>query len=295
MNASTRAVLLMICASALVAATSLIAKTLGAPAANGALHPMQVSAGRFGFALLTLLAVIALRPGLRPRFRGARWHWHIMRTISGWAGVTLMFAAVAAMPVAEATAISFLSPPITMVLAVFMLGESLTARKVLAGALAALGGGLILQPGADAFQIAGLYALASAACVSVELMFIKKLSDTEPALRILLINNMLGTTLALGAASLVWTAPTPGQWPLLVAIGVVMVSGQSLFIQSMKRAAASTLMPVFYTVLLFAALYDWLLNGVVPTGIAVIGGALIVAGALVLTQNGAQGAARRSS
>ena len=82
---------------------------------------------------------------------------------------------------------------------------------------------------------------------------------------------------------------------LLILLGLIMVSGQALFIQSMKRAPASTLMPAFYSILVFAALYDWALNGVFPSNIAVLGGALIITGALVLTKNGAPGRARRPS
>jgi len=296
MSLTTRAILIMICASALIAATSLIAKSLGTDTVTDtALHPLQVSAGRFGFALLGLAAFICVRPKARPSFCGAHWRWHIARTSCGWLGISCMFAAVASMPVAEATAISFLAPPIAMVLAVFMLGEALTARKLLAVVLAAIGGVLILRPGSDAFQIAGLYALAAAGFMAFETMFIKRLSDREPALRILILNNALGATIAVIAACFVWAPPTAAQWMLLVLLGLVMVSGQALFIQSMKRAPASTLMPAFYSILVFAALYDWVFNAVIPSDIAILGGGLIIAGALVLTKNGALVSARRSS
>ncbi|TQV66464.1 hypothetical protein [Aliiroseovarius halocynthiae] len=44
-----------------------------------------------------------------------------------------------------------------------------------------------------------------------------------------------------------------------------MVLGQSLFIQAMKRGEASLVMPAFYFVLVFAALYDFALFGVWPS------------------------------
>ncbi|MEL6313392.1 MAG: DMT family transporter [Pseudomonadota bacterium] len=296
MTPTSRAILIMICASALIAATSLFAKALGTPTgATEALHALQVSAGRFGFALLGLLAFVTILPTARPSFQGAHWRWHITRTSCGWLGITCMFAAVASMPVAEATAISFLSPPIAMILAMFMLGEAFTARKLLAVILAATGAALILRPGSDAFQTAGLYALAAAVFMAFETMFIKRLSDSEPALRILIVNNALGACISIVVASAVWSSPSAQQWVLLILLGLIMVSGQALFIQSMKRAPASTLMPAFYSILVFAALYDWALNGVFPSNIAVLGGALIITGALVLTKNGAPLRARRLS
>lgn len=276
------AVLFMLAASALVAGTSLIAKALGLPASGAGLHPLQVSAGRFGFAFLTLMAVLAVRPALRPTLRTAHPGWHLARSIVGWLGVTAMFAAVARMPVADATAISFLSPTVTMLLAVLMLGESLTARKIAATVMALAGALLILRPGTEAFQPAAWLALASAGFMALEFIFIKRLSDAEPALRILVINNAIGATISILAASFVWTAPDAQGWGLLVLIGVVMVSAQSLFIQSMKRGEASLVSPVFYAVLVFAALYDFLFFAVRPTVFTLAGATLIVAGALLL-------------
>ena len=56
-------------------------------------------------------------------FRKPHWRLHIARTSFGWAGVTLMFASVAYIPLADATAISFLNPVFGMMLAIPLLGE----------------------------------------------------------------------------------------------------------------------------------------------------------------------------
>ena len=281
--ATTKAVALMVGASLLVAATSLIAKRLGLETGAGpGLNPFQVSAGRFVFALAALGLFLAAAPKRRPALKGARWSWHFLRSLCGWLGVTCMFAAVARMPVAEATAISFLNPLVTMGLAVTVLGERITVRKYIAAGLAIAGAALILRPGTDAFQPAGLLALAAALFMGFEAIFIKRLSDTEPALRVLLINNCLGACVSVIAASFVWAVPTGEQWALLATLGVVMVCAQSLFIQSMKRGEASVVIPAFYTMLVFAAVYDFVLYGVLPSHAAVIGAVLIVAGALAL-------------
>ncbi len=193
-----------------------------------------------------------------------------------------MFAAVARMPIAEATAISFLSPLVTMFLAVLMLGEHVGLRKIVAATLAVAGAVLILRPGSAAFQLAGMFALGSALFMGIEIVFIKRLSDTEPAMRVLLINNSIGACVSLTVATLLWTWPTMLQWLLLILVGAVMVSGQTLFIQAMKRGDASLVVPAFYSVLIFATLYDFVVFGVVPSWLAIIGATLIVSGAIVL-------------
>ncbi len=276
----------MIGAAALVAMTSIIGKTLGISTAEASgLHPFQVSAGRFGFAMLALVVFFMVSPKNRPGFEGTKWRLHIVRSLCGWLGVTAMFAAVAKMPVAEATAISFLSPIVTIILAALFLREHVGLRKVAASILAMLGAALILRPGSDAFQIAGLYALAAAFLMGLEAIFIKRLSDTEPALRILIINNIIGATIAVSAAGFFWAAPTDTQWLLLVTLGVVMVCAQALFIQSMKRGDASLVIPAFYSVLAFAAIYDLALFNVLPGAVAGLGCGMIALSAVLLTRS----------
>ena len=159
MRLSTRqsAVLFMLGAAILVAGTSIMAKTLGL-SGDGfeGLHAFQVSAGRYFFGFCTLLTFTLLRPAMRPSFEGTAWPVHAIRALVGWMGVTAMFAAVAAMPIAEATAISFLNPLIAMILAVMFLGENLNAKKLIAAALSIAGAVMILRPGGESFQIAGL-------------------------------------------------------------------------------------------------------------------------------------------
>ncbi len=274
----------MVAASACIAATTLIAKSLGVSGAQlgipgDPLHPVQVSAGRFLFALLALLPFVAV---LRPGFRGAAWPIHIGRSIAGWSGVSCMFAAAAMMPLAEATAISFLSPVVTVLLAIPLLRERVGVWRIGAVVTAMMGAFVLIQPGTAAFQLAALLALAAAAFLGLEAIFIKKLTGGEPPLRILAINNAIGSVLALAAASFFWISPTPTQWLLLGAIGFIMVIAQALFIQAMRRGDASFVIPFFYATLIFAALYDIAAFGVLPSTTGMAGAFLIVAGALVL-------------
>lgn len=275
------AILAIVAASALIAVTSLLAKVLGRGLTGPELHPLQVSAGRFCFALAGLSVAGLL---LRPKFAGAAWRLHVGRSLFGWLGVTCLFAAAARMPLAEATAVSFLSPLAAMVLAVPFLGDRIGAVRWGAAAIALAGALLLIRPGTAAFQPIALVALAAALLMGVEVIFIKKLATREPALRILMVNNAIGSAVSLAAAAFVWTAPSPGQWTLLVALGLTMACGQFLFIQAMKRAEASYVMPFFYSTLIFASFYDLALFGERPDALAIGGATAIVAGAVLLAR-----------
>ncbi|MDF1791507.1 MAG: DMT family transporter [Thalassobaculaceae bacterium] len=280
----TVAALFMTGAASLVAATTLMAKVLGQDLLGPPLPGFMVSAGRFAFAWMALVPVIlAMRPG----FEGTKWRLHVYRSVSGWATVTCIFTAAALMPLGDATAISFLNPLIAMVLAIPLLGERVGPWRWGAAALAVIGALVLIRPGMAAFQPAAIIALGAAVFGAFEVIFVKQLAGKaggggEPPVRILFVNNSIGATVAIGVALTVWQWPTPEQWLVLAAIGVVMVTAQSLFIQAMKRADASYVIPFFYATLVFAALYDAAVFGVIPVPLSILGAALIVTGAIVL-------------
>ncbi|MGI9616916.1 MAG: DMT family transporter [Acidimicrobiales bacterium] len=275
----------MVASAALIAWTSLIAKALGTGWGGDELHPLMISAGRFVFGLLALIPVILI---LRPSFVGTAWVLHAGRVLTGWGGVTLMFAATAFIPLADANAISFLAPVVTLALAVVVLRERIGRR--LLPAMIALGGVLLLtRPGSDAFQPASLLALAAACSIGVEMTFIKRLSDSEPPLRILTISNGLGSVISVTVALFVVQVPSPQQLAALAFLGASMVSAQVLFVTSMQRADASALMPFLYLVPLFAALYDWLLYSQAVGIVSAVGIATTLTGAALLAAREREG------
>jgi len=273
------AVVLMLCATGFLAATTLIAKALGTDTLGPPLHPLQVSFGRFLFAFLAIAATVA---ALRPRLTRPDIKTHVARTLCGWAGVSLMFAAAAAIPLSDATAISFLNPVFGMILAIPLLGEKVGKWRWLAAVIAMIGAMILIRPGTEAVQPGALLALGAALALGLELIFIKRLSGRERPLQILVVNNFIGLTIAGFAVIWVWQAPTPAQWAALAAIGLVMACAQGFFVNAMARADASFITPFSYLTLVFAALYDGALFGVIPTASSLLGALTIIAGAALL-------------
>ncbi|MEJ6402758.1 DMT family transporter [Yoonia sp. 2307UL14-13] len=282
------AIAFMLSATAFIAGTMLMAKTLGTDSLGPALHPLQISHGRFLFAFLAICTAVA---ALRPHFTRPHWGIHIGRTCFGWGGVTLMFASVAYIPLSDATAISFLNPVFGMLLAIPLLGERVGPWRWVAAITALVGTMVLLRPGPETFQIAALLAVGAAVFLGMELIFIKKLADRERPLQILLTNNALGLTIATIAVLPVWIVPTPAQWAALAALGVLMAMAQACFVNAMARADASFITPFSYITLIFATLYDLALFDVVPDAVSIIGAATILTGATLLAwrENGNPG------
>lgn len=273
------AVAFMATATIFIAATMLLAKALGTDTLGPALPPFMVTFGRFAFAWCTVAMLVTV---LRPKFTRPDLRTHVLRSAFGFTGVTLMFAAAAAIPLSDATAISFLNPIFAMVLAIPLLGEKVGPIRWLAAAIAVTGALVLTRPGGDAIQIGAFLALGAALAYGVEVILIKRLAGGEQPLQVLFVNNSMGLVFALIAASLSWQMPTPAQWAAMVALGVIMACAQFCFVNAMARADASFVSPFVYLTLIFAGIYDAAIFGVLPDAAGWIGAGLIILGAGLL-------------
>jgi len=266
-------------ACAFIAYTTLAAKTLASGQFGPPMNPFQIVFGRYLFAFLIFtVAAILIRPELeRPHVP-----LHLTRTLAGWAGVVLMFASVAYIPLADATAISFLNPVFGMIFAIPLLGEKVGKWRWSAAGIAFIGALILLRPTPDSFQLASLLALGAAFALGFELNIMKMLTRRENPFPILLFNNALGVVIASMAVIFVWITPTGIQWMLMASIGCAMAVAQTCFVNAMARADASFVAPFSYGTLIFAALYDIVFYNVVPDSVTILGASIIIAGALLL-------------
>lgn len=274
-----RAASMMMVCCAFIALSTFFAKVLGSGAVGEPMHPFQIVFGRYLFALLALTPFVI---AARETFRGAPLGLYLGRAICGTGGVTGLFTAAALIPLADATAISFLNPVFAMILAIAFLGEKVGPIRWGAAAIALTGGLLLIRPGVDAIQPGALIALAAAAFMAVEIIFAKILARTEGVARLLFITNAIAVGISAAMASFFWVAPTWTEWAVMAAVGVSMVSAQALFMATIKVSDASFATPFFYATLVFAALYDFVWFGVAPVPLSLAGAALIIVGAVTL-------------
>jgi len=278
-NSPLLAAAFMLMASALIAGTTLLAKLVGGALLGEGLHPLQISQGRFLFAWIALVSVALV---LRPRIERPDIKLHAARSLAGWGGVSLMFAAVTFIPLADATAISFLNPIFAMLLAIPLLGERVGKWRWLAAGIAIMGGVVLLRPGSGAIEPGAILALGAAVVLGFEIILIKRLSGREPVFQILIMANTFGLIISTLAVLFVWTPPSGAQLGALAALGLMMAAAQTMFVQSLRRADASFAVPFSYAALIFATLYDFAIFDVIPVGTTVLGAGLIVAGAALL-------------
>jgi drug/metabolite transporter (DMT)-like permease len=274
-----KAALMMLACCAMMSVVTLIGKALGQGIGGSPMHPLQITGARYGVSFVIFGAACLW---VRPSFVGTPWKAHGIRVIVGMSGFLCLFAAVARMPLTEATSISLLSPFVTLLLAIPLLGEKVGPWRWSAAGVSFLGARLIIRPGSDAFQPAAVIALGAALFAGLEATLIKRLSRAEPLLRILVLNNGIGAMIALSLGAFVWVTPTLAQWGMLLVLGLCMATAAVTFTLAFKMADASSLMPLIYFTLVFTAIYDVALFGSLPDGLAIGVSAAIGVATLIL-------------
>jgi drug/metabolite transporter (DMT)-like permease len=96
-------------------------------------------------------------------------------------GVICWFYAMTRIPIAEVTAMNYLNPIYVTVLAVFVLGERISARRALAILFALAGAMVILRPGFRELDPGHIAMLFTAGFFAVGYLVTKILADEVPA------------------------------------------------------------------------------------------------------------------
>lgn len=247
-------------------------------------HPVPLLVwARWGFQVLAMLIWLAPTMGTG-MVRTRQLPMQLVRGVLLLGSSLCFMTALKYLPLADATALNYMTPTIVILLAVVMLRERMTRARI-GFVLAGLAGMLmIVQPGAEMMKGAAIFALGSAVCYSFYQITTRMLAGDDP--RVTLFYPALISTLLM---TLVW--PWFGSrielsWPdvaLLALIGVLGTIGHFLFILAFQRAPASALTPFTYLQLVFATLIGWLVYNTFPDALTLAGMALIAGSGLLLT------------
>lgn len=196
-------------------------------------------------------------------------------------GSTLFnFGALSFLPMAEVKAISFISPLLVTILAVWLLREHVRWNRWIAVATGFFGVLFIVRPGSAMLQWPALLAIGSASCYSLYQIMTRKFSDTENPLTTLFYTALVGCVLMTLIAPFFWKAPALEHVPLLLLLGAAGGFGHFALIKAMELENASFLSPLGYTQLLWVTLFGFLIFNDLPDTHAFLGMAIIVGSGL---------------
>jgi drug/metabolite transporter (DMT)-like permease len=246
----------------------------------------EIVFSRSFFALFPLLALLAWRREIGAAVRTANPLGHIARGTIGVCAMGLSFAALARIPLADATAIGFAAPLLTVMLAALLLRERVQAYRW-AAVVVGLGGVVVmLWPHMQgSFDTPGhlfgaLFALMAAAFTAGAMVQVRRLTQTETTASIVFYFQALAALAGLATAGWGWVLPSGREGLLLLTIGFIGGVGQILLTESYRYAPASVVAPFAYSAMLWSLLLGFILFAEVPPLLVLLGGAIVIGAGL---------------
>ena len=245
------------------------------------LHGIQVVWG-YSLAITVLVlgyAAVRSQP-LRRAFATRRPLLQLGRGAMLFVTISMLFMALAHLPLADVIAISFAAPLFITVLAVPLLSERVGLHRIAAVLVGLAGVAIVMRPGAGMFEWAALLALASALFFAIFQLATRVLASTEPPFTTLLYTGVGSLACASLAVPFFWSPISVFELAVFAVIGILGVGAHVCMIRAYAFTQASFLAPFNYAKLLWAVVIGYLVFGDVPQAHVIAGSIVIVASGL---------------
>lgn len=266
---------------ALIIATTVCFSTLDALSklTNPYLPVNEIIWGRYLFhgVALTLLMGPKLKFDL---VRTAHPGIQILRSLILLVSSTLFVLALVYLPLAEAAALSFVSPLVLTALSVPLLGDKVRPSQWIAVAVGFAGVLVLARPGGKLFDIATLLPIGCAVTYALFQIITRKYAGRDSAYTTNFWTALVCTILTSCALPFFWKTPDLWGWLALVAMGIVGGGGHYLLIRAYENAPPSTLAPFSYVQLVWATCLSWLIFDHIPDAGSLFGMAIIISAGL---------------
>lgn len=251
-----------------VAVTALV-KYLGT-----SIPPQEAAFLRYLLGLVFLIPMIRTMLGtqLTPRL----WKLFASRGILHAFGVMLWFFAMTHIPIAEVTAMNYLSPVYVTIGAAIFLGEKLALRRIAAICVALLGVLVILRPGFREVGPGHLAMLFAALIFGGSYLLAKICADEVSPVVVV---GMLSGWVTIGLAPFayaVWVPPTLTDLTILFAVACFATAGHYTMTLAFKAAPVTVTQPVTFLQLIWAVLLGAIVFHEAIDIWVVIGGTMIL-------------------
>lgn len=236
---------------------------------------------RYALGLVFLIPMI--RPILNARLTRRQVGLFSLRGVLHTGGVVLWFYAMARIPIAEVTAMNYLSPVYVTIGAALFLGEKMAFRRIMAVLFALVGVAIILRPGFRELSPGHFAMLFTAVSFAGGYLIAKKLSEEVNALVVV---GMLSITVTIGLAPLawsVWVPPTQHELGILFAVASFATAGHYTMTLAFAAAPITVTQPVSFLQMVWAVLLGWLAFGEQPDFWVLVGAAIIIASISFIT------------
>jgi drug/metabolite transporter (DMT)-like permease len=203
------------------------------------------------------------------------------------------FVGLAALPLADAVAVAYVSPIIITLLSIVFLGEKVGPRRWAAVIIGMLGVIVMLRPGAGVIQPAALLVLISAVMYAGGNLMVRHMGGTESAMTLsfyvqagfIVVSLAMGLWVGDGHLATdnklwaflfrPWIWPPLEDWPVFVATGLSVGIGGMMVTQAYRTTEAGLIAPFEYVGMPLAILWGLLVFATFPDAVSWVGIALI--------------------
>lgn len=210
--------------------------------------------------------------------------FHMLRSGAGLAAMYSFFYAIAHLHLSEAFLLSATSPLFIPLIASAWIREPATAHVRWAIVIGFLGVVLILKPGFGNLRPAMIVALMSGVFAALAMVTIRRMSVSEPAIRIVFYFAFLSTIISAVPLSWAWESPGPEIWWILALMGLLASMAQFFLTRGYSLAPAGQMGPLTYGSVVFATLIGWLFWGETLDKLSWVGALLVCIAGIITTR-----------
>lgn len=176
-------------------------------------------------------------------------------------GVVLWFFAMSRIPLADVTAMNYMSPVYVTLGAAIFLGESLALRRILAVLVAIVGAFLIVRPGFREVSIGHLAMIFTALFFASSYLIAKHTSGKTSASVVVVMLSIYVTIGLAPLAFLNWVTPTLIELMILFAVACFATAGHYTMTLAFAAAPISVTQPATFLQLIWAVLVGFVIFG----------------------------------
>ncbi|MEM7599574.1 MAG: DMT family transporter [Pseudomonadota bacterium] len=207
----------------------------------------------------------------------ATWQLFGWRGLAHTLAVTLWFYSMARIPIADVTAMNYLSPIYVTLGAALFLGERLAARRILAVLAALMGALIILRPGFRELDTGHFAMIFTAMLMGASYLMAKMLSERCSAAVVVALLSITCTIGLAPLAALNWVTPTLWELMILMAVATVATAGHYTMTLAFRAAPLTVTQPVTFLQLVWAVTLGIVVFGEPLDIWVILGGTIIVA------------------
>lgn len=218
----------------------------------------------------------------------------IIRALLLMGSTLLYFTALSGLPLATAKSISFVSPLLVTIFALWFLKEHVSLGRWIAVVVGLLGVLLVISPSGKFDWYFGL-PLMAAVCYSLYQIMTRRFSATEHPVTTLFYTGFVGSIVISLIVPIFWVAPQIRDLPLFLFLGFAGAFGHFMLIKAMELEDASFLSPLTYVQLIWVTLLGYFAFDHLPTNVGFVGMAIIVGAGLYVALGARESSTRHKS